>query len=167
MLTKFETQVLKTLKEENDILKTEIEVWKERELSKNNEILFKQELVNEYKTRSKSVEEEGQRIKKDLLRAEDEIRRFRDDIQRGNDEVSCLKENEIRLNSENDILKLKVERLQGENEFLNRREEELRLERDKQRVEWSARAMFQSVISSLISGVEDRKRKRNDDEEKK
>jgi hypothetical protein len=113
----------KALQEENGRLKTEVEVLKERELSKNKEILLKQELVDEYKARSKSVEEENRRLK---------------------EEVSSLKEKEIRLTVEN--------------EFHKRREEELRLERNE---------VFQTMISSLMNGLEDRKRKRNDDEETK
>ena len=46
----------KALQEENGRLKIENGVLKERELSKNKEILLKQELVDEYKARSKSVE---------------------------------------------------------------------------------------------------------------
>jgi hypothetical protein len=49
-----------------------------------------------------------------------------------------------------------------ENEFLKRREEELRLERT------ADRAIFQTMISSLMmNGIEDRKRKRNEDDETK
>jgi predicted RNase H-like nuclease (RuvC/YqgF family) len=114
----------KALQEENGRLKTEVEVLKERESSKNKEILLKQELVDEYKARSKSVEEENQRLK---------------------EEVSSLKEKEIRLTVEN--------------EFHKRREEELRLlERNE---------VFQTMISSLMNGLEDLKRKTNDDEETK
>ena len=49
-----------------------------------------------------------------------------------------------------------------ENEFLKRREEELRLERT------ADRAIFQTMTSSLMmNGIEDRKRKRNEDDETK
>jgi hypothetical protein len=123
----------KALGEENGRLKTEIEVLKERELSKNKEILSKQELVDECKARSKSMEEE-------IQRAKEEVQRFRD-------EMISLKEKEIRLTVEN--------------EFLKRRDEENRLERNAERV------MFQTMMSSLIVGNEDRKRKRNEDEETK
>jgi hypothetical protein len=116
----------KALQEENNRLKTEIEVWKERELSKNKEILLKQELVDEYKARSKSMEEENHRAK---------------------DELSSLKEKEA-------AMKVEIE-------YLKRRDEELRLERNAER------AMFQATISSLTNGIEDRKRKRNDDDETK
>jgi hypothetical protein len=123
----------KALQEENGRLKIENEVLKERESSKNKEMLLKQELVDEYKARSKSVEEEIQRAK--------------DENQRGKDELSSLKEKEIAL--------------RVENEYLKRREEESRTERIAER------AMFQTMISSLITGTEDRKRKRNDEEESK
>jgi len=119
----------KALQEENGRLKTEIEVLKERELSKNKEILFKQELVGEYKARSKSLQEEVQGLK---------------------EEVISLKEREFAMRVENEIFK-------GREEELRHRVEELR----------SDRAMFQTMISSLINGTEDRKRKRNDDEETK
>ena len=53
----------KALQEENGRLKTEIEVLKERELSKNKEMLLKQELVDDFKAKSKSLEEEIQKVK--------------------------------------------------------------------------------------------------------
>ena len=123
----------KALQEENGRLKTEIEVLKERELSKNKEMLLKQELVNEYKTRSKSMEGE-------YGRAKEENQRFRD-------EVSSLKEKEA-------AMKVEIE-------YLKRIDEQLRLERNAERV------MFQSMMSNLIGGPDDRKRKRNEDEETK
>jgi hypothetical protein len=46
-----------------------------------------------------------------------------------------------------------------ENECLKRREEELRLELNTERT------MFQTTISSLMNGLEDRKRKRNDEDD--
>jgi predicted RNase H-like nuclease (RuvC/YqgF family) len=123
----------KALQEENGRLKTEVEVLKDREVSKNKEIHWKHELVDEYKARSKSVEGEYGRAK--------------DENQKLKDEVSSLKEKEIRLTVEN--------------EFLRRRDEEIRLERNAERV------MFQTIMSNLICGIEDRKRKRNDNEETK
>jgi hypothetical protein len=123
----------KALQEENGRLKCENEVLKERELSKNKEILCKQELVDEFKTRSKSVEEENQRAK-------EEIQRFRD-------ELSSLKEEKISM--------------RVEIEYLKRIDEQLRLERNAERV------MFQTMMSNLIGGPDDRKRKRNEDEESK
>jgi hypothetical protein len=130
----------KALQEENGRLKTEIMVLKERELSKNKEMLLKQKLVDEYKARSKSVEEEIQRAKDEIQRSKEENQRFRD-------EVSSLKEKEARFTVEIDYLK--------------RREDELRAERN------ADRAMLQSMMSSLMNGLEDRKRKRNDEEETK
>jgi hypothetical protein len=146
----------KALQEENGRLKTEIEVLKERELSKNKEMLLKQELVNEYKTRSKSMEGE-------YGRAKEENQRFRD-------EVSSLKEKEAAMKVEIEYLKrideqLRLERnaervrLTVEINYLKRREEELR-------AEWAAeRALSHTMMSSLISGLEGRKRKRDDDDE--
>jgi hypothetical protein len=95
----------KALQEENGRLKAENEMLKEREGTKNKDILLKQELLDEYKERSKSVEEENQR-------AEEEIQRLRD-------EVSSLKDKEIRINVEN--------------EFLKRKDEECRMERTAER----------------------------------
>jgi FtsZ-binding cell division protein ZapB len=156
----------KALQEENGRLKTEIEVLKERESSKNKEMLLKQELVDEYKTRAKNVEEENQRAK-------DEIQRSRDEIQRFRDEVSSLKEKEIRLTVENEYLKHREEELRSErnaerarltveNEYLKRKEEEFSTERAERTAE---RAMLQTMILSLMNGMEDGKRKRNDDDE--
>jgi hypothetical protein len=128
----------KALQEENGRLKTEIGVLKERELSKNKELLCKQELVDEYKARAKNVEEENHRGK-------EENQRFRD-------EVSSLREKEGAM--------------RVEIEYLKRREEEIRLERNTERADRTAeRAMLQSMISNLMNGAEDRKRKRNDEEE--
>jgi hypothetical protein len=130
----------KALQEENGKLKTEIEVLKERESSKNKEMLLKQELMDECKARAKNVEEENQR--------------FRDQAQRFRDEVSSLKEKEAAM--------------RVEIEYLKRRDEESRLERNADRVDRNAeRAMFQTMISNLMNGAEDRKRKRNDEEETK
>jgi hypothetical protein len=128
----------KALQEENGRLKTEIEVLKERELSKNKEILCKQELVDEYKARAKNVEEENRRVK--------------EENQRIRDEVSSMKEKETRLNVEN--------------EYHKRREEEMRLERNADRVERTEdQDMLKTMMSSLMNVLEDRKRKRSDDEE--
>jgi hypothetical protein len=162
----------KALQEENGRLKTEIEVLKERESSKNKEILLKQELVDEYKTRAKNVEEENQRSKDEIQRGKDENQRFRDDTQQFRNELSSLKEKEAAMKVEIEYLKRREEesrteriaeraKLTAENEYLKRKDEELRLER------LAERAMFQTMISSLMNGLEDRKRKRNDDEETK
>jgi len=134
----------KALQEENGRLKTEIEVLKERELSKTKEMLLKQGLVDEYKTRATNVEEENQRGKDEIQRGKEEIQRGKEENQRFRDELSSLKEKEIAL--------------RVENEFLKRREEEFRVERT------ADRALIQTMISSLITGTDDRKRKRNDDE---
>jgi hypothetical protein len=134
----------KALQEENGRLKTENEVLKERELSKNKEMLLKQELVDEYKARAKNVEEENQIAKDELQKSKEENQRIRDEAQRIRDEVSSLKEKETRLTVEN--------------EYHKRREEEMRLERT------ADRAMLQTMMSSLMNGLEDRKRKRSDDE---
>jgi hypothetical protein len=148
----------KALQEENGRLKIENEVFKERESSKNIEILLKQELVDEYKARAKNVEEENQKAK-------DEIQRAKGENQRSKDEVATLKEKEIRVALENEYLKRIHEQLRLDNEYFKRRDEELRLERNTERAERSAeRAMFQTMMSSLISGTEDRKRKRDEDE---
>jgi hypothetical protein len=134
----------KALQEENTRLKIENGVLKERELSKNKEMLLKQELLDEYKARSKCLEEENQSSK---------------------DEVATLKEKEIRVALENEYLKRIHDQLRLDNEYLKRRDEELRLERNTERAERSSeRAMFQTMMSSLISGTEDRKRKRDEDE---
>jgi len=117
---------------ENGRLKAENEMLKEREVSLDEEILLKQELVDEYKEWFKSTEEENWRVQ--------------DEIQRLRDEASSLKDKEIRVNVEN--------------EFLKRRDEECRLERTAER------AMYQTMISGFMTNeLEDRKRKRNDDEE--
>jgi outer membrane murein-binding lipoprotein Lpp len=79
----------KTLLEENERLKTEIEVLKGREIGK-------QELVDEYEIRSKFLEDENQR-------SNDENQRLRDENQRFKNEVSSLKEKVARL--DNDLLK--------------------------------------------------------------
>jgi hypothetical protein len=127
----------KALQEENGRLKCENEVLKERELSKTKEMLLKQELVDEYKARAKSVEEEIQRAKEENQRGKEENQRFRD-------EASSLKEKEA-------AMKVEIE-------YLKRREEESRTERIAER------AMFQTIISNLMNGIDDRKRKRNDEE---
>jgi hypothetical protein len=136
----------KALQEENGRLKIENEVLKERELSKNKEMVLKHELVDEYKTRSKSVEEEIQRSK-------EENQRFRDDTQQLRNEVSSLKEKDPRFTVEIEYLKRREEESRTERtteiEYLKRREDESRTER----------------IAEKMNGLEDRKRKRNDDEE--
>jgi FtsZ-binding cell division protein ZapB len=138
--------------EENGRLKTENKILMERGICK-------QELVDEYKAKSKSAEEEIQRAKDDSQRSKEEIQRAKDEIQQLRDEVSSLKEKEIRLTVENDFLKRIDEQLRSENEYLKRRDEDLRAERTAER------AMFQTMISGLINGgTEDRKRKRNDEE---
>jgi chromosome segregation ATPase len=162
----------KALQEENGRLKIENEVLKERESSKNKEMLLKQELVDEYKARSKSVEEDIQRAKDEIQRGKDEIQRgkeenqrFRDDTQQLRNELSSLKEKEAAMKVEIEYLKRREEELRLERtteiEYLKRREDESRTERIAER------AMFQTMISSLMNGPEDRKRKRNDDEETK
>ena len=84
----------------------------------------------------------------------EENQRLRDEAQRFRDEVASQKEKEIRLTVEND--------------FLKRRDEEWRLERNTERAERNAdRAMFQTIISNVMNGMEDRKRKRNGEEEMK
>ena len=148
----------KALQEENGRLKTEIGMLKEREICK-------QELMDEYKARFKSVDVENQRAKEENQRAKDEIQRLRNEIQSGKDEVTTLKEKDIRVAVENEYLKRIHEQLRLDNEYFKRREDELRLERNTERAERSAeRAMFQTMMSSLISGTEDRKRKRDEDE---
>jgi chromosome segregation ATPase len=135
----------KALQEENGRLKTEIEVLKEREMSKNKEMLLKQELVDDFKAKSKSLEEEIQKVKDEYRKSKDEVERFRD-------EVSSLREKGI-------AMRVEIEYLSRTEEDLRRREQELRLERT------SERAMFQSMMSNLIGGPEDRKRKLNEDGE--
>jgi len=168
------------------------------ELSKERK-LWEQELMDEYKVKSNSMEEGNQRAKDELQRVQDENQRFRDEIsslkekearltveneylkrreeenrlernteragltvddetQRFGGEASSLKDKEIRLTVENEFLKRRDEQLVSENEYLKRREEELRLDRSAER------AIFQTIISSLLNGIEDRKRKRNDDD---
>jgi predicted RNase H-like nuclease (RuvC/YqgF family) len=127
----------KALQDENEKLKKEIEIWKDREASKNNEISSKQKLVDEYMARAKSVEEE-------IQRAKEESQRTKAKYQRVKEEVSSLKEKEVKWTVEN--------------EFLKRRDKELRLERTAER------DMFQTMISNLMNGPENRKRKRNEDE---
>jgi predicted nuclease with TOPRIM domain len=73
---------------------------------------------------------------------EGENQRTKEEIQRFRDEVSSLKEKEA-------ALKVEIE-------YLKRREEEMRVERN------ADRAMLQSMISNLMNGIDDRKRKRND-----
>jgi len=135
----------KALQEENGRLKTEIEVLKERESSKTKEMLLKQELLDECKTRFKSMEDEYGRAKDENQRGKEENQRFRDDSQQLRNEVSSLKEKEA-------AMKVEIE-------YLKRREEESSTERIAER------AMFQTMISSLMNGPEDRKRKRNDNDE--
>jgi hypothetical protein len=135
----------KALQEENGRLKTEIGILKEREICK-------QELMDEYKARSKSVEEENQRAKDEIQRGKEENQRLRDENQRAKDEISSLKEKEMRFTLEI--------------EFFKRKEEEWRLERNTDRAERTAeRAMFQAMMSNLMNGTEDRERKRNDEQE--
>jgi predicted nuclease with TOPRIM domain len=98
--------------------------------------ICKQELMDEYKARAKNLEEENLRAKEENQRGKDEIQRFRD-------ELSSVKEKEARLTVEV--------------EYLKRRDEGLRAERNAERV------MFQSMMSNLMNGIEDRKRNRNDD----
>jgi predicted RNase H-like nuclease (RuvC/YqgF family) len=135
----------KALQEENGRLKAENGILKEREICK-------QELMDEYKARAKNMEEEIQRAKDEIQRGKDEIQRFRD-------EVTSLKEKEIRLAVENEYLKRRDEELRlvrtAESEYYKRRDEELRLELNA----------FQTTMSSLMNGMEDRKRKRNDDDD--
>jgi hypothetical protein len=130
----------KALQEENGRLKTEIGMLKEREVCK-------QELMDEYKTRAKNMEVEIQRAKDEIQKGKEEVQRFRDEAQRFRDDAASLKEKEIRLTVEN--------------EFLKRIDEQLRLERN------ADRALIQTMISNLIGGPDDRKRKRNEDEETK
>ena len=73
---------------------------------------------------------------------EGENQRTKEEIQRFRDEVSSLKEKEA-------ALKVEIE-------YLKRREEEMRVERN------ADRAMLQSMMSNLMNGIDDRKRKRND-----
>jgi hypothetical protein len=134
----------KALQEENGRLKTENEVL-QMELSKNKEIQTKRD--DEYKAKSKYAEEENQKTK-------DENQQLKEEVQRLKNELTSLKEKEMKLTIENEYLNRKEE-------DLRRREQELRLERT------SERAMFQSMMSNLIGGPEDRKRKRNEDEETK
>ena len=142
----------KALQEENGNLKAEIGMLKEREICK-------QELMDEYKAKVKNVEEENQRAKDENQKGKEEVQRFKD-------EISSMKEKEIRLSVENEYLKRRDEQLRVENEYFKRKEEEWRLERNTDRVERTAeRTMFQTMISNLMNGTEDRKRKRNDDEE--
>jgi hypothetical protein len=137
----------KALQEQNSNLKAENRVLKEREICK-------QELMDEYKARAKNMEEENQRAKDEIQKGKEEVQRFRDEAQRFRDELSSMKEKEIRLTVEND--------------FLKRRDEEMRLERNTERAERNVdRSMLQSMMSNLMNGLEDRKRKRNDDEETK
>jgi hypothetical protein len=137
----------KALQEENGRIKAEIGILKEREICK-------QELMDEYKARAKNMEEENQRGK-------DENQRLRDEAQRFKDELSSMREKEAAM--------------RVEIEYLKRRDEEMRLERNTERAERNAervernadRSMLQSMMSSLMNGIEDRKRKRNDEEESK
>jgi predicted RNase H-like nuclease (RuvC/YqgF family) len=78
---------------------------------------------------------------------EEEIQRGKDENQRFRDEVSSLKGKEAAM--------------RVEIEYLKRIDEQLRLERNAERL------MFQSMMSNLIGGPDDRKRKRNEDEETK
>jgi hypothetical protein len=80
-----------------------------------------------------------------VKKVEKEIRRVKDDNQQLKEEVLSLKERDISMRVENECLK--------------RREEELRLELNTERT------MFQTTISSLMNGLEDRKRKRNDEDD--
>jgi predicted RNase H-like nuclease (RuvC/YqgF family) len=141
----------KALQDENGRLKAEIGILKEREICK-------QELMDEYKARAKNTEVENQRAKDEIQRGKDEIQRFRD-------EVSFLKEKEAAIRVEMEYLKRRQEemrlehnaervRMTTEIEYYKRRDEELRLELNA----------FQTTISSLMNGTEDRKRKRNDDD---
>jgi hypothetical protein len=125
----------KALQEENGRLKAEIGILKEREICK-------QELMDEYK---KNVEEENRRAKAENQRDKEENQQLRDEALRCRDEVSSLKQKEA-------AMKVEIE-------YLKRREEESRLERT------ADRTMLQSMISNLMNGAEDRKRKRNDEEE--
>jgi predicted RNase H-like nuclease (RuvC/YqgF family) len=137
----------KALQEENSNLKAENRVLKEREVCK-------QELMDEYKARFKSVEEENQRGKEENQRLRDEAQRCRDESQRYRDDLSSMKEKEAAM--------------RVEIEYLKRRDEESRLERNADRADRNAdRAMLQTMISNLMNGAEDRKRKRNDEEETK
>jgi hypothetical protein len=137
----------KALQEENSNLKAENRVLKEREICK-------QELMDEYKARAKNVEEENQRAKDEIQRGKEENQRFRDDAQRLRDESQ-------RFRDEVSSLKEKEAAMRVEIEYLKRRDEEMRLERN------ADRAMFQTMMSNLMNGIEDRKRKRNDEEEMK
>jgi hypothetical protein len=80
-----------------------------------------------------------------VKKVEKEIRRVKDENQKLKEEVLSLKERDISM--------------RVENEYLKRREEELRLELNTERT------MFQTTISSLMNGMEDRKRKRNDEDD--
>ena len=142
----------KALQEENGNLKAENRVLKEREICK-------QELMDEYKAKVKNAEEENQRAKDENQKGKEEVQRFKD-------EISSMKEKEIRLSVENEFLKRREEQLRLENEYLKRKEEEWRLERNTERAERTAdRAMFQVMMSNLMNRIDDRKRKRNDDDE--
>jgi hypothetical protein len=155
----------KALQEENSNLKAENRVLKEREICK-------QELMDEYKARAKNTEEEIQRSKEENQRGKEEVQRLRDEAQRFRDEVSSMKEKEAAMRVEMEYLKRREEemrlehnaervRMTTEIEYYKRRDEESRLERN------ADRSMLQSMMSSLMNGLEDRKRKRNDEEESK
>jgi hypothetical protein len=140
----------KALQEENGRFKTKNEVLTDREMRK-------QESMDEYKAKVKSVEEES--------------RRDKNKIQRDKDEITSLKEKEIRLTVENEFLKRREEELRRREEELGRREEELgRREKELRRREeglYSDRTILQTMMSSQNNGIEDRKRKRNEDDETK
>jgi hypothetical protein len=175
----------KTVEEENVRLKTDIEIWKERELSKNNDILLKQELVDEFRARTKSLEQENKRSKGEIQRVKFENIQLKE-------EVLSLKDKESRLIAENDFLRRRedevrlenhaeLSRWNMENEYLKRREQVLYQEWNAERTRWTVeneylgrrdaamyqervaeRTMYQSTISSLKYELENHKRKRND-----
>jgi type IV secretory pathway VirB10-like protein len=98
--------------------------------------ICKQELMDEYKARAKNVEEENQRSK--------------EENQQLKEKVSSLKEKEAAMKVEIEYLKRRDEELRRREEDLRRREEGLHSDRP---------------MSSLMNGMEDRKRKRNGDDD--
>jgi hypothetical protein len=138
----------KALEKDNQRLKLDNAVFKEREVCKK-------ELLDGYQAQNKDLLEENARLKTDLK-----------DIQNGDhsvrDENLVLKERGISQMAE--IQRLRNELALQEQRYQRRREEDMLLERERREGERKlTHETMQIAIESMMNCMEDRKRKRNDD----
>jgi DNA repair exonuclease SbcCD ATPase subunit len=112
-----------------------------------------QEENGRLKTEIEVLKEREMRKQESMDEYKAKVKSVEEESRRDKDEITSLKEKEIRLTVENEFLKRREEELRRREEELCRREEELR----------SDRTMLQTMMSSLMNGIDDRKRKRNEE----